>query len=258
MEKTKHSVVKHLIAVAVALLLFGSSGGVAWGQTDGYYASDGTHASSSYSCSLHYQIGSGIWTSPDNNFGPGETGTITPRGVNIGWWGGTVPWANFGNGRVTVGNTNNIVVNAANVGSVGSSSSSHYSNCCGRTIGGGSTSIIAPASGPTVPDNTGVRYIGSSVPATAYSSATHITVDAGSSSGSPWQLEVFQFLDNPWSYYFYTLEEQHNGCRDGCSHGGLSPCSDYEYWNSVRYSVSSRIQGGYVPGIITLLAGGHV
>lgn len=33
MEKTKHSVVKHLIAVAVALLLFGSSGGVAWGQT---------------------------------------------------------------------------------------------------------------------------------------------------------------------------------------------------------------------------------
>ena len=38
MEKTKHSVVKHLIAVAVALLLFGSSGGVAWGQLAPYDA----------------------------------------------------------------------------------------------------------------------------------------------------------------------------------------------------------------------------
>ena len=192
-KKQLISVVKPLIAAA---LLFGSSGGVAWGQTDGYYAADGTHASSSYSCSLHYQIGSGGWTSPDNNFGPGETGTITPRGVNIGWWGTTVPWANLGNGRVTVGNTNNIVVNAANVASVGSSSTHRYSSCCGW-IGGGSTNLVAPASGPSVPDNTGLRYIGTSVPATFYNSPTHITVNAGSSSASPWQLECFQFLDNP-------------------------------------------------------------
>lgn len=253
-KKQLISVVKPLIAAA---LLFGSSGGVAWGQTDGHYAADGTHASSSYSCSLHYQIGSGGWTSPDNNFGPGETGTITPRGVNIGWWGTTVPWANLGNGRVTVGNTNNIVVNAANVASVGSSSTHRYSSCCGW-IGGGSTNLVAPASGPSVPDGTGVRHIGSSVPATVYSSPTHITVNAGSSSASPWQLECFQFLDNPWSYYYYTLEQNVNACSDGCTHGGMHPCNDYERWNEVRYSVSNRTQGGYVPGIITLLAGGHV
>lgn len=254
-KKQLISVVKPLIAAA---LLFGSSGGVAWGQTDGHYVADGTHASSSYSCSLHYQIGSGGWTSPDNNFGPGETGTITPRGVNIGWWGTTVPWANLGNGRVTVGNTNNIVVNAANRAAVGSSSGSHYSTCCGRTIGGGSTNLLAPASGPSVPDNTGLRYIGSSVPATFYNSPTHITVNASSStSGSPWQLECFQFLDNPWSYYFYTLEENVNACSDGCTDSYV-PCSDYERWNSVRYSVSNRTQGGYVPGIITLTAGSHV
>ncbi|WP_159049894.1 hypothetical protein [Tannerella serpentiformis] len=246
-KKQLISVVKPLIAAA---LLFGSSGGVAWGQTMHGHDTGGPYNSSS--CSAHYTIGSGGWSNPDNNFGPGETGTITPRGANAGWWGGTVAWANPGNGRVTVGNTNNIVVNAANVASVGGSWTSPHCNA------GGSTSLIAPTSGPSVPDGTGVRHIGSSVPASVYSAATHITVDAGSSSGSPWQLEGFQFLDNPWYYYFYTLSTP-GTCPASCWYwSGTSHLQSSGSWPSVQYTSTASTQGGYVPGIITLLAGGHV
>ncbi len=242
-KKQLISVVKPLIAAA---LLFGSSGGVAWGQTMHGHDTGGPYNSSS--CNSNYTIASGGWSNPDNNFGPGETGTITPRGVNIGWWGTTVPWANLGDGRVTVGNTNNIVVNAANTASVGGSD--HAS--CGAS---GSSFLYAPAGGPSVPDGTGIRYIGTSAPpATYYNAPTHITVNAGSSSASPWQLECFQFLDNPWYYYFYTLTAHANACSDDCWSGSNH---HWARWPSVEYTASGPTRGGFVPGIITL-AGGHV
>ena len=254
MEKTKHSVVKHLIAVVVALLLFGSSGGVAWGQV--MHGADKTLVPyNNNTCSGTYSISNGSWSNPDNNFGPGETGTITPRAANAGWWGGTVPWANPGNGRITIGNTDNIVVNGRNHVEVGTSDS-RWSSCCGRTIGGGAK-LYAPTAGPVVPDLTGKLFTGSEGSiGNAYTDPTHITVNAGSSSASPWQLEVFQFLDNPWFYYYYTLSDFN--CSDGCTIHGTPGCSDHINWRGVRYDVTDSKRGGYVPGIITLLAGGHV
>ena len=247
-KKQLISVVKPLIAAA---LLFGSSGGVAWGQTMHGHDTGGPYTYSNRSCNSSYRIASGSWSNPDNNFGPGETGTITPRGANAGWWRGTVAWSNPGDGRVTVGNTNNIVVNAANTDHVGGTG---YNSNCGAS---GQSFLYAPNGGPSVPDGTGVLKVPASIPlaANAYNSPTHITVDAGSSSASPWQLECFQFLDNPWYYYFYTLTAHANDCNSYC----WSFSTQYwAYWPSVEYTASGPTRGGYVPGIITLLAGGHV
>ena len=245
-KKQLISVVKPLIAAA---LLFGSSGGVAWGQV--MYGHDTGGPYNSPTCHVNYTISSGSWSNPDNNFGPGETGTITPNGPNAGFWGGSVSWSNLGNGRITVGNTNNIVVNGANAASIGGSW--HAIHC----TAGGSTYIGAPGA-PGVPDNSGQRYIGpvGSIGG-AYTAATHITVNAGSSSASPWQLECFQFLDNPWYYYFYTLTT--GTCSDNCSYwNGHSTSHESGTWPEVSYTSTASTRGGYVPGIITLLAGGHV
>ena len=193
------------------------------------------------SCNANYTIANGGWSNPDNNFGPGETGTITPRAANAGWWRGTVPWANPGNGRVTVGNTNNIVVNAANAPSVGESKSSSHCSASGSSY------IYAP-SAPSVPDGSGAVHIGPSVPASAYTAATHITVNAGSSSASPWELECFQFLDNPWYYYYYTLTAHANACHTSCQYySGGHWNTDHVYWPSVEYTSTISTQGGFVP-----------
>lgn len=125
MEKTKHSVVKHLIAVAVALLLFGSSGGVAWGQLSGPTGFDNStaHTTTQGRCDGTYKIDTWTWYA-DNNFGPGETGIITPltsgRSQNRGYHKSTNLGVNTlnpfspGAGIITVGGTQNIVQNVHN------------------------------------------------------------------------------------------------------------------------------------------------
>ena len=100
MEKTKHSVVKHLIAVAVALLLFGSSGGVAWGQVSGNLAPNDQR------CSGSYQAYSYKWTAVDNNYGPGEGNVQNNAPVLIS---SGMSIASGTHGKITVGGTSNLV-----------------------------------------------------------------------------------------------------------------------------------------------------
>ena len=76
-KKQLLSVVKPLIAAA---LLFGSSGGVAWGQhdfrTDHNYYINGNITENGE----HGDVIIRSTFSVENNYGPGETGTLTPRG----------------------------------------------------------------------------------------------------------------------------------------------------------------------------------
>lgn len=89
-KKQLISVVKPLIAAA---LLFGSSGGVAWGQTSlapNTNVYQGDYQSQGYSLSRN------------NNFGPGEGYLGNPYTVASDSW-------NSGNGIITVGGTQNVV-----------------------------------------------------------------------------------------------------------------------------------------------------
>lgn len=127
-KKQLLSVVKPLIAAA---LLFGSSGGVAWGQIyksqrnpDKAQASadkkeraqlrggigGGIDANAGgQSCSTDYTVLTSFTV--ENNYGPGESGTLTPDGDNAGIWSSpdTNQGFNFNSGRITLGGTTNHV-----------------------------------------------------------------------------------------------------------------------------------------------------
>ena len=141
MKKTRQQSVLTLFTAAV--FLFGSSGGVAWGQIyqsqrnpdraqlraygdrDGGLNNNGNgdfgscNTSTDGSDQSYNIIIQGSFT-PDNNFGPGESGTITPIGgssTNTGKWtnlpSGTpssftpINTFNTGSGIITVGGTEN-------------------------------------------------------------------------------------------------------------------------------------------------------
>jgi len=127
-KKQLISVVKPLIAAA---LLFGSSGGVAWGQIyksqrnpDKAQASadkkeraqlrggigGGIDANAGgQSCSTDYTVLTSFTV--ENNYGPGESGTLTPNGDDAGIWSSpsTNQGFNLNNGRITLGGTTNHV-----------------------------------------------------------------------------------------------------------------------------------------------------
>lgn len=208
MEKTKHSVVKHLIAVAVALLLFGSSGGVAWGQhdfrTDHNYYINGNITENGE----HGDVIIRSTFSVENNYGPGETGTLTPRGggnaTNMGYWSSpqTSQGFNAGNGIVTIGGTNNVVLHRwvgafsrDYSGSVYASITPPPGYSCHRSLSGGQWENPNPSTwwnssryhagyawttkaqvvAPVVPDGTGVLHNTDN-----YTCATVLTMNTGS------------------------------------------------------------------------------
>ena len=136
-KKQLISVVKPLIAAA---LLFGSSGGVAWGQIyksqrnpdkaqasadkkervqlraygdrDGGLNNSGTGNLGSCNVNAYHYVIEGRFT-VDNNFGPHEEGTIRPSGgdannTNSGTWESSGAFSfNIGDGIITVGGTHN-------------------------------------------------------------------------------------------------------------------------------------------------------
>ena len=228
-KKQLISVVKPLIAAA---LLFGSSGGVAWGQL-----APGVHH-----CYNAVQAQSYSWSGIDNNYGPGEgyypsSPTVLTSGSTIGF--GTV-------GRITVGGTSNIVVleSPAIIKSTPPVNSVHCGSSPGYwTDSHPGASITAPAA-PTVPDGTGVT-----LPTAAYSRETYVQVIGTSAWNAPWSLDHLFFTNNPWYklvYTGYTGSTCWN--QSGCGTGS-NP--------SIYFNRSASTLGGYTTGRIQMM-GGHI
>ena len=267
-KKQLISVVKPLIAAA---LLFGSSGGVAWGQSS--YGSDDDSskgAGNNWQCgpasgNRNIYINSFGWTNPENNFGPGETGTVRPTSTNAayqGLWSGVnqsnYNWTLPGSGRITVGGTTNVVQIDANTASVSDGGNVTCASGMCSTSNSASVTLHAPTARPDLPDNTGVLRVNGS--GSDYNSTTHIQVTTVGNpvvkSSVPWTLEVFQFLDNPWRKYTYTLSlSGTNVCSVSCSGCWTTNSTSYK---GVGYTVATSNGTTYVPAMITLLAGSHV
>ena len=130
-KKQLISVVKPLIAAA---LLFGSSGGVAWGQIyknqrnpERAQLRAGIGGSIDSNSTGHYWW-NGSWDvtssfTVENNYGPGETGTLKPKAgisTNTGTWiygsSNVNQGFNADGGIITVGGTNNHVGHMAKRG----------------------------------------------------------------------------------------------------------------------------------------------
>ena len=230
-KKQLISVVKPLIAAA---LLFGSSGGVAWGQL----APNANH------CSGPIQAQSYSWSGVDNNYGPGEgyypnAPIQLSSGSTIGF--GTV-------GKITVGGTSNIVVLESPATLVATTPvlAAH----CGThphdyyTDSHPGASITAPAA-PGVPDGTGVT-----LPTAAYSRETYVQVTGTSAWNAPWSLDHLFFTNNSWNKLVYTGHTSSTICwyQGGCS----SASRPYLY-----FTRSASTHGGYTTGRIQMM-GGHI
>lgn len=132
MKKTRQQSVLTLFTAAV--FLFGSSGGVAWGQI---YQSQrnpdraqlrGTITGGIDANASGHNWWNGTWSvtssfTVENNYGPGETGTLTPQtgiSTNTGVWTYGTTNVNQGfnvdGGIITVGGTNNHVGHMARKG----------------------------------------------------------------------------------------------------------------------------------------------
>ena len=224
-KKQLISVVKPLIAAA---LLFGSSGGVAWGQvpnSPSWWDTSGPYTS--HWCDGSYTIQTWSWTA-DNNFGPGEIGTIKPVGAGTSTNSGIhtsssgsvsrTPFAP-GSGVITVGGTENIVMNVyshpSRTEQCNNSASynfgvldNHGGFPIGYTPGNSGTvsvssSITIYAGGiPSVPDGTGLRTTNGSPAAYAHETAIRV-VNNGSTPSVPWNLQLFNFKQNKWYYNKY-------------------------------------------------------
>ena len=247
-KKQLISVVKPLIAAA---LLFGSSGGVAWGQIlypyGSVYTPNTMCAGTSQAVSHSF--------SRDNNFGPGEGYLGNPFTVTNASW-------SAGNGIITVGGTQNVVrlksqspIFTKTVGGTQPrcwSGTSCYD--CGTWRDGASQTINAPAD-PSVPDGSGLTT--SSTP--TYPTATyetHIKVQGSPAIGTPLVLQQFYFMDNPWYYNEYQSYNTGTQCWSNywsnahCNSGGGT-------LNLMSYTITNH-QGGFVDGRIELIAGTHV
>ncbi|MDR1779784.1 MAG: T9SS type A sorting domain-containing protein [Tannerella sp.] len=221
----------------------------------------------------------------NNNFGPGESGTITPgtgASQNSGYHSATGsayynPFA-VGNGVITVGGTTNVVENVSNVSQVGSSQSFHIGSNespasriwdsvnnvydCDSTIYYGS--VIDAPEAPAVPDGTGLSTISSSNTPTAYTKATTITVDGRSkTSKAPWQFQQFYFLNNPWYYNSYILKDA-NATIPRVYYYEQFVNGAWTYTPVTQHIIKTvsytgcTVLGGYVEGKIVLEAGSHI
>ena len=293
-KKQLLSVVKPLIAAA---LLFGSSGGVAWGQhdfrTDHDYYINGNITENGE----HGDVIIRSTFSVENNYGPGETGTLTPRGggnaTNMGYWSSpqTSQGFNAGNGIVTIGGTNNVVlhrwVGASSrdySGSVYASITPSTSYTCDRSVSGGqwqnpnsstwwngsvyhagyAWTTKAQVVAPVVPDGTGVLHNTNN-----YTCATVVTISAGQTYVLPWVLQTFNYKDNPWYYHkvelqpwgTYTHTVSVSATANSC---GFSPsyynanATDSRTHSGIEWKVTADQLGGHVPGWLVLIAGSHV
>lgn len=229
-KKQLISVVKPLIAAA---LLFGSSGGVAWGQL----APNANH------CSGPIQAQSYSWSGVDNNYGPGEgyypnAPIQLSSGSTIGF--GTV-------GKITVGGTSNIVVLESPATLVATTPVPDVH--CGThphdyyTDSHPGASITAPAA-PGVPDGTGVT-----LPTAAYSRETYVQVTGTSAWNAPWSLDHLFFTNNSWNKLVYA---GHTGTtcwtQNGCGTGSRP---------FIYFTRSASTHGGYTTGRIQMM-GGHI
>ena len=252
-KKQLISVVKPLIAAA---LLFGSSGGVAWGQlanSPSWWDTSGPY--NSRWCDGSYTIQTWSWTA-DNNFGPGEIGTIKPVGAGTSTNSGIhtsssgsvsrTPFAP-GSGVITVGGTENIVMNVYSHPSRTEQCNNSagynfdildnyggfpggYTPYRSGTVSVGSSITINAGGIPSVPDGTGLRTT-NGTPAT-YTHETAIRVsNNGSTSSVPWNLQLFNFVRNQWYYNKYDI------VTDGtCSY---SQWVTGRMWNSLSHSYGS-------------------
>ena len=264
---------KITLLIMTATLLWMGTGGKIWGQTIPNAVTGGPYSTSTYYCDQNYTIASRSWGVADNNFGPGESGIIRPFTTTVpsysGYWtrlDGTnstspdhQPFAT-GNGVITVGNTNNTVGNWMNIASYTAQCPITYTDLNGNSF---SPTISNALYGPTavvgVPDGTGQRWV--SPTAASYSYDTEIQVNSTTlTSDNPWLLQQFNFENNPWFYYSYSLYSSAGFCVNGPYnnyvggvYSGQVSCSII----GVRYE-SDRPRGGYKDGIITLIAGSHV
>ena len=238
-KKQLISVVKPLIAAA---LLFGSSGGVAWGQI----LQSGNLNPGTSICSGIYKANSYSWGGVDNNYGPGE-GYYPSAPISLSS-GSTISYGTIG--RITVGGTSNLV---------GYQSSSpivyipaipyiscypHHSDRSGL----GEARIDAPDR-PGVPDGTGV--VGAAP--LSYTRETYVQVTGTNLWNGPWVLDHLFFTDNPWYKQVYTSNPGGvcwNQGTCGSNSGGQTRISS-------SYLVSAASIGGYVDGRIHML-GGHI
>lgn len=240
-KKQLISVVKPLIAAA---LLFGSSGGVAWGQTG---LSQGSSVCSGSYKALNYHD----WTVIDNNYGPGEgyvgrATTITPSTFSMG------------SGRITVGATENVVRHESNPTIINSPQINGYSYPCGSTCSGtcneyswvGAASIAAP-NDPIVPDGSGSTQ----APTATYTNETHIIVSGGGYGSNVWNLNQLYFANNPWYKIVYT---GHQTTTDCFSNINVNNCGTHGSSKKGIYYDISKVPGGYVNGRIEVAGGSHI
>lgn len=254
MKKKKHNSVVNLLIAASVLFLAGSSGGVAWGQIyknqrnperaqlRAYGDKDGgLTGEAGDACSGDHSINSKFTV--ENNYGPGESGTLTPRGDNAGWWQSTTSSQGFfvDQGRITLGGTQNHVGHGTSGANYNSNYSGHQektvtatrsltTTLCGTTKNGqyqdgngnwhtaashtvsNTCWVTATIQQPNVPDGSGFRK-GGALAAADYTRTTEITVNASSKNpNSPWLIQQFYFMPNPW--YGYTTTFTYPG---GCS-----------------------------------------
>ena len=343
-KKQLISVVKPLIAAA---LLFGSSGGVAWGQiyksqrnpdkaqasadkkeraqlraygdlNGGWSGSSGsdpgcpsaTSSDPGWTRTIH---GSFVL---DNNFGPGESGTITPAGNNSGNWSpigtgtpvGRTPFNN-GSGIITVGGTTNHIGHLVTGGNEDWGSTGFYNSryhagnsattsvgtsnrrnpsAAGYTIGsyGGSWYVTVSHGAtrywvqrPTVPNVSESFFAGTiptagTGPGVSVPGETKIIVDGRTASSSaPWQLEMFNFLKNPWYYYKTVLgsttcsvtsptisyeEYVYNSGTHSWNWVGQTQPGNTQTYQRVTYTTTQNEGGTDINARIELVAGSHV
>ena len=192
-------------------------------------------------------------TAFDNNYGPGETGTITNDALSAPTSWGT-------QGRLTIGNTSNVMRHWWHTTSwvryTGSYSTCGYTQLIERwsnyfTVGGSS---------PTYPiSHDGTAYSVSASP--TYTTTTVITIDGSTTrpnQNNPLAYEHLLFLDNPWYYRNITLTAT-SGSGGSCSSG----LNTYTWGTQSWTLTSSGLQhvgtsAGYVNGQFIITAGSHV
>ena len=231
MKKRRQRVVT---IAALLAALFGSGGGIAWGQVTPSYSD----------C--------------NNDYGAGESTIITPPGGGV----------NFGSvGRITLGgNTRNQVLYARNQNQAGSVTPATNNPCWKHQIGNvtyaNSPFTYCNPQGGTIASADYVSGEGSgilTVPANAYNTETHIQIRPGLL-----EFEHFNFTPIPW-YYRRTILKWWTCYSNSCSYWNgtstvTSPaqtgtCSDYEP-TGTPYQES--FHGGYVNGHITVDAGAKI
>ena len=238
-KKQLISVVKPLIAAA---LLFGSSGGVAWGQTQ-------------MDCK--------------NNFGAGESRYDGYYGTNSLTTDGD---ASLVNGPIILGGVDNIVgqkwTSVSGDGSVYTTGSPNY-YCLGVRFNGYTCHSGCTGASVDIPsqwsgcDNTFFKfYNGASLCNNRASSilystgvgggpATQVQIKGGTlgSGTAPFDVTTLYFKDIPFTWYEYTRTQ---GNSHTCHYGVHQSCTYYDAF----YSTATNT--GYVDGVIYINAGAHV